>query len=225
MLTITSYLSKTFMILLTFVVPFLITVVFLPRAIPKDWKNAISHGNQAHTDEQKYARLMFAEKSFCPPLVESHLREKTFTPSAEYELPFKIPIENKPRSFQFKLIHNSFSTNQRLWKMNVKSSPKCEQCDAPYETISNTFYECPAIKIVWEAIDWWNRKRSENINPNPTEVLYGYKPESNSFHTFNHYLLIARYYVYLARNKFETPKLEVFIVLQQFKSSAKEKLQ
>ena len=36
---------------------------------------------------------MFAEKSFCPPLIESHLREKTFTPSAVYELPFKSPLK------------------------------------------------------------------------------------------------------------------------------------
>ena len=80
------------------------------------------------------------------------------------------------------------------------------------------FYECPAVKSFWEeVIDWWNGKRSENINPNPTEVLYGHKPESNGFHTFNHYLLIARYYVYLARNKFETPELEVFIVLLEIK--------
>ena len=150
---------------------------------------------------------MFAEKTFCPPLTESYLREQTLTPSAVYELPFKITIENKLRSF-----------NQRLWKINVKSSPKCEQCDAPCETISHIFYECPAVKSFWEkVIDWWNRKRSENINPNPTEVLYGYKPESNSFHTFNHYLLIARYYLYLARNKFETPELEVFIVLLEIK--------
>ena len=84
---------------------------------------------------------------------------------------------------------------------------------------------CPAIKIVWEAIDWWNRKRSENINPNPTEVLYGYKPESNSFHTFNHYLLIARYYDYLARNKFETPELEVSLFSWKLKSTVKEKWQ
>ena len=35
-----------------------------------------------------------------------------------------------------------------------------------------------------------------------------------AFITFNHYLLIARHYVYLARNKFEAPELEVFIVLQ-----------
>ena len=68
-----------------------------------------------------------------------------------------------------------------------------------------------------KVIDWWNRKRSENINPIPTEVLYGYQPESNSFHTFNHYLLIARYYVYLGRNKFETPEPEVFIVLLEIK--------
>ena len=119
-------------------------------AIPiKIGTNAILHGNQAHTDEPtvtqltvgnvsaKYARLMFAEKSFCPPLTESYLREQTFTPSAVYELPFKITIENKPRSFQLKLIHNILPTNQRLWKMNVKSSPKCEQCDAPCETISH----------------------------------------------------------------------------------------
>ena len=93
-------------------------------AIPKDWENVILHGNQEHSDEPtvtqltvenvsaKYARLMFAEKSFCPPLTESYLREQTFTPSAVYELPFKITIENKLRSFQFKLIHNILPTNQ-----------------------------------------------------------------------------------------------------------------
>ena len=161
---------------------------------------------------------MFAEKSFSPPLIESYLREQTLTPIAVYELPFKITIENELRSFQFELIHNILPSSQRLWKMNVKSSPKCKQCEAPCETISHIFYECPVIKICWgKVIDWWTRKRSENINPNPTEVFYGYKPESNSFHTFNHYLLIARYYVYLARNKFETRELEVFIVLLEIK--------
>ena len=72
-------------------------------------------------------------------------------------------------------------------------------------------------KFFGKKSDWWNRKSSEDVNPNPTEVLYGYKPESNSFRTFNHYLLIARYYVYLARNKFETPELEVFIVFLEIK--------
>ena len=37
-------------------------------------------------------------------------------------------------------------------------------------------------------------------------------PESTCFPAFNHYLLIARYYIYVARYKSETPKLEIFIV-------------
>ena len=65
----------------------------------------------------------------------------------------------------------------------------------PVKLLAVYIYECPAVNIFWEkVIDWWNRKRTENIKPNPTEVLYGYKPESNSFHSFNHYLLTARYY-------------------------------
>ena len=41
-----------------------------------------------------------------------------------------------------------------------------------------------ANNVMLPVKDWWNRKRSENIKLNPTEVLYAeYKPESNSFHT------------------------------------------
>jgi hypothetical protein len=34
------------------------------------------------------------------------------------------------------------------------------------------------------AIEWWNIKRSENINPKRTKILYGYKPETTSFYAF-----------------------------------------
>ena len=45
------------------------------------------------------------------------------------------------------------------------------------------------------------------------------------FHTFNHYLLIAWYYIHLARNKSETPRLNVFITFfWKLKFSVKEKL-
>ena len=102
--------------------------------------------------------------------------------------------------------------------MNIKASPQCEQCNFPTETIIHMFFECPAVKLVWkDVLIWWNFKRSESTNPSATEILYGYKPESTSFQTFNHYLLIARYYIYLARNKSEIPKLEVFIIFLETK--------
>ena len=58
---------------------------------------------------------------------------------------------------------------------------------------------------------------SENITLSTTEILYGYKPESTLFRAFNHYLLIALYYIHLARNKSEDPRLDVFIVLLEIK--------
>ena len=58
-----------------------------------------------------------------------------------------------------------------------------------------------------------NPYRSENITLSTTEILYGYKPESTRFRAFNHDLLIARYYIHVARNKSENPRLDVFIVL------------
>ena len=45
------------------------------------------------------------------------------------------------------------------------------------------------------------------------------------FHTFNHYLLIAWYYIHRARSKSETPRLNVFITFfWKLKFSVKEKL-
>ena len=64
------------------------------------------------------------------------------------------------------------------------------------------FLECPVVESFWkEAITWWNIKRSDNINLNFSEILYGYKPESKSVYALNHYLLIAKYHIFLARNK------------------------
>ena len=61
--------------------------------------------------------------------------EQKLNPGAVYELHFKITFENKLRSFQFMLIHNIIPTNQRLWQMNIKTSPQCEECNFPTETI------------------------------------------------------------------------------------------
>ena len=64
---------------------------------------------------------------------------------------------------------------------------------------------------------WWNTKRPDNFNPNSIEILYGYKPEISSFFALNHYLLTAKYHVYLARNQPETPSLQVFLALLESK--------
>ena len=205
-------------------------------AIPKAWKSEIV-GNIAKGDGEplkilsnghaisstRKARLMFAERSFSPPIVEINLKKQVPNVKAVYELPFKVTVENKLRSFQFQLIHNIIPTNLSIYKMNIKDSPRCNRCLFQNETLVRMFCECPGnlletFKIFWkDVIMWWNTKRPDNIDPNSIEILYGYKPEITSFYALNHYLLIAKYHVYLARNQSETPCLHVFLALLESK--------
>ena len=203
-------------------------------AIPKIWKseivgNFINGNNELvpslDISSTKKARVMLAERSFSPPIVEINLRKQVLNVKAVYELPFKVTVENKLRSFQFKLIHNIIPTNHSLYKMNIKASPECERCLFPNETLIHMLCECPDVKIFWKDIMmWWNAKRSDNISPSNTEILYGYKPETATFYALNHYLLIAKYHVFLARNRSETPNLMVFLALLDSKIKCEEQI-
>ena len=94
-------------------------------AIPKIWKSEIVR-NAANGDNEpvpsldisstKKARVMLAERSFSPPTVEISLRKQVLNVKAVYELSFKVTVENKLRSFQFKLIYNIIPTNHPFIK-------------------------------------------------------------------------------------------------------------
>jgi len=192
-------------------------------AIPKVWKSEIvgnivkgdgeplkTFSNGHAISSTRRARLMLAGGSFSSPIVEINLKKQVLNVKAVYELPFKVTVENKLRNFQFKLIHNIIPTNLSLYKMSIQDSPRCDRCLFQNETLVHMFFECPDVKIFWkDVIMWWNTKRPDNINPNSIEILYRHKPEITSFFALNHYLLIAKYHVYLARNQPETPSLQV----------------
>ena len=64
---------------------------------------------------------MLTERSFSPPIVEITLRNLVSNVKDVYELPFRVTVENKLRSFQYKLVHNIIPTNLSLYKMKIKS--------------------------------------------------------------------------------------------------------
>ena len=91
-------------------------------AIPKLWKSKILGINpmdvepfKSLTDSDtfpftKKARLILAKESFPPPIVEISLSKQVSNVKDVYELPFKVTVENKLRSFQFKIIYQSLSS-------------------------------------------------------------------------------------------------------------------
>ena len=134
-------------------------------AIPKAWKSKIV-GNIAKGDREplktlsngqpifstRKARLMLAGRSFSPPIVEINLKKQVPNVKTVYELPFKVTVENKLRSFQFKLIHYIIPTNLSLYKMSIKDSPRCNHCPFQNKTLVHMFFECPDVKIFWKDI-------------------------------------------------------------------------
>ena len=119
-----SFPSKTSKVDMEYAAPFSITLVFshfsqkLEKTPFETVTNQLQMNHLSPTVDNisaKLARVLLAEKSFCPPLAEAYFKEQKLIPNVVYELPFKVTIENKLRSFQIKLLHNIISTNQCLW--------------------------------------------------------------------------------------------------------------
>ena len=98
--------------------------------------------------------------------------------------------------------------------MKLKISPRCDRCSSPYETLSHLLYECSAVQTFWQkVIAWWNEKRSEKVILIDTDIFYGYKPESSSFYALNHFLIIAKYHIFLSWLNMVSPSLDIFLLL------------
>ena len=62
-------------------------------------------------------------------------------------------------------------------------------------------------------IAWWNKKRSESVALNATDILYGYKPESDLFQALNHFVIIAKYHIFLSWLNKASPSFEIVSLL------------
>ena len=123
-------------------------------------------------------------------------------------------MENKLRCSQYKVIHDILPTNNKLYKMKLKASPSCDRCSHPYENLLHLLYESPRTQTFWQmVIAWWNEKRSESVALNATVILYGEKLESNLFQALNHFVIIAKYHIYLSWLNKASPSFEIFSLL------------
>ena len=103
----------------------------------------------------KTARLILAEQPFSPPIVEISFSKQVPNVKDVHELPFKVTVENKLRSFQVKIIRNIIPTNLSLYKMNIKESPQCEHCLFQNETLVHMFLECSVVEPFWKDVITW----------------------------------------------------------------------
>ena len=187
------------------------------NSVPLD--NSEEHNRTSENVTAKTARKMFVLRTLKPPNVERNLVEQNLSIKAVYELPFKVTMENKLRCFQYKVIHNILPTNSNLYKMKLRTSPSCDRCSHPHENLFHLLYDCPSIQVFWQrVISWLNEKRSENVTLSALDILYGYKPESNIFQALNHYVVVAKYHIFLSWLNKTSPSFEIlaFYLMKRF---------
>jgi len=99
--------------------------------------------------------------------------------------------------------------------MKLKTSPSCDRCGNPYENLLHLLYECPRTRqTFWQlVIAWWNKKRSETVVLNATDILYGYKPDSNLFQALNYFVIISKCHIFLSWLNKASPSFEIFSLL------------
>jgi len=108
-------------------------------------------------------------------------------------------MENKLRCFQYKVMHNILPTNNKLNKMKLKTSPSWDRSGSPYENLLHLLYEFPRTHTFWQiVIARLNKKRSKTDVLNATDILPGYKPESNLFQAVNQSVIIPKYHILLS---------------------------
>ena len=123
-------------------------------------------------------------------------------------------MESELRCFQYQVVHNILPTNSNLYNMKLRTSPSCDHCSHPHENLLHLLYECPSTQSFWQrVISWWNEKRSENVSLSALGILYGYKPESNIFQALNHYVIIAKYHIFLSWLNKTSPRFEIICLL------------
>jgi len=101
----------------------------------------------------------------------------------------------KYQYFQFRLLHNTLITNEKLFKWKMVETDLCIFCEEEIEDLKHIFLDCEVIKMFWQKLNiWMKRKLQLSVNFNTTEILFG--SLSEPLLIVDIIYLIAREYIY-----------------------------
>jgi len=126
-----------------------------------------------------------------------------------YSVPFTSTIYTKLRSFQFKINHNIFYTNEKLHKIGLSETALCCMCNEHTETLSHFFTECLKIKTFW-------KKVKELLQPygiqklDKSQIILGILTDNEINKVTNHIIIEAKYYIHICKLEKSLPHFARF---------------
>ena len=165
--------------------------------------------------------LLINRKNLPPPTADKRLVRCGFDPSQRrkvYSLPFAVIKEVKLAVFQFKLIHNIFSTNSLLYKMKIIDSPRpptCPFCPDTEQSIVHLFVRCSSAVSFWNEFTEWYRSQCKEHSVTAFteyEILYGVLKDSSSLQTINHLILVGKFFLFICAKNNKKYQFADFVV-------------
>jgi len=113
-------------------------------------------------------------------------------------LPQMLPVDNKIKDLQYKIIMRIVPTNSLLYKMKKANSPSCVFCMLVPESLEHLFFECLEVKNLWfHVFNEWEKITGNIIVPTLQTCILGILDNSIKHHAaLNCLLVIVKYYIF-----------------------------
>ncbi len=212
---------------------YFMTYLGLVNAIPREWKSKLQNGELIFNNLLRECLVNVQNNSIdirqvrCTDIYNDLIIKKMCKSKAcikhsdcfditdeewkeIFMLPLKAGVTNKERELQFKIIHGFVATNHLLYKMKIKTSPRCNFCFLYRQDINHVLFECIDVKIFWFGVSKWLLELFElNITFCLRNILFG-SLENTSF--INRIILYGKYYILKCKYQDVTPCIDSFIM-------------
>ncbi len=126
-----------------------------------------------------------------------------------FMLPYKAKVTNNVKEAQFKIIHGYVATNKLLYKIKIKTSPRCNFCFLYQQDINHVMFECMEVKNFWFDVSKWLFELFEiTITFELRNILLG-STEDTCF--INNIILYGKYYILKCKYQDISPCIDNFI--------------
>ena len=137
---------------------------------------------------------------FEEPTVKQRLIANGLPPdqiSKHFNLAFSITLETKLTMFQYKTLHDIVFTESKLLKAKLASSDLCYLCLKTKQDLKHMLVSCPVVTEFWKIfLQWYETLTEAKLELSTVKILYGIIENDHFLKLTNHFLLIAKSYIY-----------------------------
>ena len=177
----------------------------------------INNINQNNTDKPKFTdrsnkslRRIISENRNRLNCIDVWQRKINTDVTKYFNAAVNATNETQLRALHYKIIHNIYPCNALLYRMKIKPSSQCHECQE-LEFLDHMFYECFELKPFWELIE---HKLTiiigHTIKINAVQALFGLSKQDThasrlKINEANHLLLVAK--LCIAKNRLTKPSV------------------